>query len=76
MKIDPLKRTCSCGYYWYFSKWDYVKMILLGSLTYSCPQCHLKHKYILIYHAVEESNEFKLENKQLAEGKFEIWRKG
>ena len=76
MKIDPLKRKCICGYYWHFNKWDYVKMVIFGSLIYSCPQCHRKHEYKLIYHAIEEYDNVKSDNNLLNEGKMSIWRKG
>ena len=51
-------------------------MIIFGSLTYSCPQCHVKHEYKLIYHAIEEYSDVKSDNNLLAEGKLNIWRKG
>ena len=76
MKVDPLKRTCICGYYKYFNKLDYVKMLIFGSLTFSCPQCHRKHQYRLIYHAVEEYENVKVGNDMLDKGKNQIWRNG
>ena len=76
VKIDPLKRSCICGYFWHFNKFDYIRMILFGGLTYTCPQCLRKHQYKLIYHAVEEFNPTKNENKLLIDKKSDVWRKG
>ena len=74
MKIDPLKRPCSCGYYWYFNKWDYIFMILFGKKTKRCPKCGRKHEYKLVYHCIEKFDNTRLQNKDLAEGKQQIWR--
>ena len=74
--IDPLRRNCSCGYFWYFNKWDYVKMILFGKIIITCPHCHKRHMYNLIYHAVETYDDVKQHNNLLAEGKNIVWKHG
>ena len=76
MKIDPLQRVCSCGYYRYFNKYHYIKMLLFGSITVKCPQCGRVHEYKLIYHCVEDWGKTRIHNKDLAEGKRSIWKKG
>ena len=76
MKIDPLKRYCKCGHYWYFGKLDYVKMILFNHLTVTCPKCQRKHRFKLVYHCVEDFTDTKITNKQLENGKQEVWKNG
>ena len=76
MKIDPLKRYCRCGHSWYFSKIDYIRMIIFGGLSMRCPVCNRKHDFILVYHAVEEFKETNIENKELFKRKKEVWKNG
>ena len=72
--VDPLMRYCKCGHCWYFSKWDYVRMILFGGLTVRCPICHRKHNYRLIYHCIEEFSDTRKENDKLDKTKGELWK--
>ena len=74
MDIDPLRRSCICGHYWYFNKWHYVKMIIFNRITIKCPQCGRLHEYKLIYHAVEKWNNTRIPNKKLVESKQEVWK--
>lgn len=74
--VNPLCRRCQCGHFWFFNRWDYVKMILFGGIIINCPKCHRQHKYKLIYHAVEIYEDTKKENSLLAEGKNIVWRHG
>lgn len=76
MSIDPLKRICACGYYWYFNKWHYVKMILFNKITIKCPRCGRIHEYKLVYHAVENWDNTRIPNKKLVENKENIWKNG
>lgn len=71
--IDPKLNKCVCGYSWHFNKLDYIKMIIFGKVIVRCPQCHQKHYYILIYHAVREYNKTSIENKQLEKTSKRLW---
>ena len=76
MKIDPLRRSCICGHYWYFNKLDYIKMILFNGITVRCPQCNRLHHYRLIYHCIEEFNDTRIENNDLEKSKKELYKRG
>ncbi|MBR3208727.1 MAG: hypothetical protein IKF82_00505 [Bacilli bacterium] len=75
MSVDPLRRCCVCGYYTHFKKWHYIIMLLFGRYVMYCPNCNRKHVYRLIYHCVEEHSESHVDNRLLAEGKSEVWKK-
>ena len=76
MSSDPLGRYCICGNKWYFSKLDYIKMILFGGITVRCKECDRYHHYHLSYCAVEDFNEVKSDNKEMFEKKRKVWENG
>lgn len=76
MNIDPLRRVCACGYYWYFNKYHYVRMIIFGKIRVRCPKCGRIHEYKLVYHAVEKWDNTRVSNKELSEGKKRMWKNG
>lgn len=78
MSIDPLKRTCECGEEWYFSKWDYVRMLLFDGIVVSCPnsECGRKYYFRLVYHAVREFDRTRVDNVELIEKKKRVWERG
>lgn len=73
LQVDPKKRTCHCGFEWYFSKFQYMKMILFDGITITCPRCQRKHRFKLSYHAIEEFNETRIENNELIEKRKLSW---
>lgn len=76
MSRNPAKRKhCICGHSWYFSKMDYIKMILFGGITVNCPQCQRKHRFKLIYYATEQFNETRITNKQVSDAEEKLWRR-
>ena len=75
MAIDPLQRKCICGHSTKFSKLVYVKMLLFGKYRWRCPQCQRVHDYIMVYHSVEVFSESRNENKEMVEGKKEMYKK-
>ena len=74
--FDPLLRKCECGYNWHFNKLQYMLMILFNHYTVTCPQCHRKHYYRLVYHAVEEHSETRNQNNEMIGRKQEVWKNG
>lgn len=72
--IDPLRRYCLCGHFFYFNKWHYVIMLLFGKYVMHCPKCNRKHVYRLIYHCVEEYEQSRNDNRLLDDGKSEVWK--
>ena len=73
-QYDPLLRKCECGYTWHFNRLHYMLMILLGRYIVTCPQCHRKHYYKLVYHSVEEHSKTRNQNNELLNCKQEVWK--
>lgn len=74
--IDPKRRSCICGYHWYFSKWDYVRMLLFNGLVVVCPRCRRKHFFRLTYFANEDFRVTREDNKNLEDSLKELWGNG
>ena len=76
MSVDPLARYCACGNKWYFGKLDYIKMIIFGKITVRCPHCNRLHHYRLVYYAVEDFTDTRIENNNIEKSKQELWKNG
>lgn len=65
-EVDPLRKSCNCGYHFYINKFQEVKMLLFGDMVITCPMCGAKMTFRLVYHNVKIKTE---ENKM----KKEVW---
>ena len=73
--IDPKLRRCICGYTWTFNRLDYLRM-LFHDITYTCPKCNRVHQYHMTRFVNEVwSNDVKKRNKELIEGKKEVYKR-
>jgi len=69
MKIDPTLQYCTCGHTWKPKTMHKILMLLFGSYTWTCPQCHTQIKFKLINHVV------KIETKVI-KNKEKMWKNG
>ena len=68
MIVDPKSQKCLCGYSWKPGIFQKMIMLLTGSYTKTCPQCHGKMTLKMIYHVVI------VERENVT--KEDIWRNG
>ena len=57
MGIDPKIHYCMCGLTWTPRTYHRILMLLRGSYSRRCPQCHTKHTYQLMNHVVKINTE-------------------
>lgn len=55
--IDPLAKSCNCGYHFHISKFQEVRMLLFGDIVITCPKCGAKMSFQLVYHCVKIKTE-------------------
>jgi len=69
MNIDPLLNHCTCGYGFYVSTFQKLRMLLFGDIIITCPRCGNRMRFRLIHHTVKVGA---VENKR----RMELWRNG
>ena len=72
--IDPREWKCECGHSWHFSLFQKMRMLMFGSMVYTCPNCRRKKRFRMITNIVRETTN----EKDLAEHnkKMEEFRNG
>lgn len=55
--IDPKLHYCRCGLTWTPGTTHKLVMLIRGSYSWRCPQCHTKHTFKLIHHVVKTDTE-------------------
>ena len=55
--VDPEMKSCNCGYHFYISKFQKVRMLLFGDIIITCPKCSSKMTFRLIHHSVKIKTE-------------------
>ena len=66
--IDPKLKYCTCGRSWKPGLYHKIMMLIFHEYTWTCPSCHTRLKFKLIYHVV------KVETKKV--DKKELWKRG
>ena len=69
MFMDPKLNRCQCGYTFYVSTLQKLRMLLFGDYTITCPRCGNRMRFRLIHHTVKVET---IENKS----RVELWRNG
>ena len=67
VNIDPLNNFCRCGHTFKLRGWQKLLMMVRGQYVYTCPHCHSRMTFKLIYHTV------KVDTENMDE---EIWENG
>lgn len=64
-KVNPEQKSCNCGYKFYISTFQKVRMLLQGDIIITCPKCGNKMTFRLIHHCVKIRTE--------KDKKIEVW---
>ncbi len=57
MSSNPKLHHCKCGNHFVPKTRHKILMLLFGSYSWTCPQCHTKLKFELIEHVVKTNTE-------------------